>query len=148
MVPGSATSEAAARRIEPTRLSKRELVYAYILSRGDAGATRPEIAEALNMSENTVRPRVCELMNAHDDERNIARVKAAPTGATRRGCAILFAAPFYPKWAAEAEAEQPAPPAELHEFTDDIARDEEADLVPSSDPAQQDLFEGAGNGDE
>jgi DNA-binding NarL/FixJ family response regulator len=95
-VAGSATSEGAARAIEGKRPSKRQLVYGYILSRGAEGATRKEIAVALGMSENTVRPRVVELYNTWNTTHGVPDVKESPDGRARAGCAVLLAAPFYP----------------------------------------------------
>lgn len=91
-VPGSATSEAAAARIEPQRLSKRAVVLAYITSRGADGATRKEIARGTGLSENTVRPRVCELING-------GAIRALD--AEREGCAVLAAADYVPAWQPE-----------------------------------------------
>lgn len=90
-VAGSPTSVATAKRIEPKRLSWREKVFLYIESRGTIGATRKEIAVALAISENTVRPRVCELVAMN-------RVQEAPHGATRDECAILLTSEHARGW--------------------------------------------------
>jgi len=55
------TSEAAAEHIKPTAHTLRALVLQFIKSCGTHGATDQEIAKALNMTENTARPRRYEL---------------------------------------------------------------------------------------
>jgi hypothetical protein len=47
-----------------TGKSQREMIYRWIKFRGDTGATREEIQEHLELSGDTVRPRVCELLGA------------------------------------------------------------------------------------
>lgn len=69
---GSATSEAAAEAIKPKAGSQRARVYAFILGRGEYGATDEEIQAALGISESSVRPRRGELREAgliHDSGR-------------------------------------------------------------------------------
>ncbi len=62
-VQGSATSAAAAASHSASdAATMRARVLAYIRSRGIHGATRLEIQDALGMSGDTVRPRVCELI--------------------------------------------------------------------------------------
>lgn len=58
----SATSRAAALHNAPKSGTQRQRVLAYLVDRGDHGATRQEIAAALNMSDDSVRPRVVELI--------------------------------------------------------------------------------------
>jgi len=58
----SATSVEAAQAIEPRAATLRRRVLDYLRECGDRGATRQEVEAALGMSGNTVRPRVCELM--------------------------------------------------------------------------------------
>lgn len=58
------TSIEAAERITPDAATLRGLVFGFIRGRGQEGATREEISIALEMSENTVRPRVWELLGA------------------------------------------------------------------------------------
>jgi hypothetical protein len=53
------TSEHAAERVRPDTAYWRAEVYGVIKARG--GATCREIAQALNLNENTVRPRLWEL---------------------------------------------------------------------------------------
>jgi len=57
----TATSEAAAREIEPQKGSLQYRVWQYIRSFGRWGATAQEIEHGLNLSGNTVRPRLREL---------------------------------------------------------------------------------------
>lgn len=57
---GSATSRAAAEQIEPHAGTQRAAILAYI--REHDGATRQEICLALNMPNNSVCPRVLELI--------------------------------------------------------------------------------------
>lgn len=56
------TSEAAAVEIEPQRGTLQFEVWRFVARCGDHGATRPEIASGTGISENTVRPRVSELL--------------------------------------------------------------------------------------
>lgn len=62
--PGSTTSRRAADLILPRVGTLRRRVYDVIASTGRSGATRTEIAETASLSENTVRPRVLELIAA------------------------------------------------------------------------------------
>lgn len=59
---GGATSRAAAESMEGCAKNLRARVLAYIQRCGAGGATREQIEEALEMSGNTARPRVRELM--------------------------------------------------------------------------------------
>lgn len=94
-VEGSATSKAAADTIKAMRKSKREQVYLFILSQGYYGATRKEIAAALSMSENTVRPRVIELSEEKDPSFGCPRVfETGLAEDVRNGCSILYAGMF------------------------------------------------------
>ena len=63
--------------------NQRETIYRWIKFRGAQGATREEIADALDMSGDTVRPRVWELMGAGSKQ---GRAAAAITrnGKTRK----------------------------------------------------------------
>lgn len=92
-VAGSATSEAASRNVDRTRLSKKEQVYRFILGRGAFGATRTEIASGTGLSENTVRPRVKELMAESDSAFGTPRVYESQY-ITRNGRAVLFTGVF------------------------------------------------------
>ena len=58
----SQTSREAAETIEPKAATLRRMVLDFIRGQGEHGATRQEIEAGLVMSGNTVRPRVCELM--------------------------------------------------------------------------------------
>jgi hypothetical protein len=58
----SETSEAAAVAIEPRRGTLQWKVHRFVRSRGHQGATRQEIADLLGIAENTVRPRITELI--------------------------------------------------------------------------------------
>ena len=55
--PGLATSQAAAAAIGGDARFIRQRVLAFIRSRREYGATDPEIAEALDLSGDTARPR-------------------------------------------------------------------------------------------
>lgn len=61
---GTSTSVAAAESVRVHAGSLRAMVLDFIRSKGDVGATRAEIEDGLNMSGNTVRPRVKELQVA------------------------------------------------------------------------------------
>lgn len=61
-VAGSATSRAAAIANYPRSGSQRGRVLALLEAKGDFGATRQEIARELKMSDDSVRPRVVELV--------------------------------------------------------------------------------------
>ena len=68
LVPGkSATSQAAARRIESSGKAARDRarIFFFILARDSYGATREEIEKGLKLPGNTVRPRVWELLGNH-----------------------------------------------------------------------------------
>jgi uncharacterized membrane protein len=60
---GSATSAAAAEAVEPRRGSQRANILEALRLAGGTGLTRTEIAQAVDLSENTVRPRVLELVD-------------------------------------------------------------------------------------
>lgn len=60
----ASASEAAAAKIAPHVETCRERVFRCILESGDAGMTDREIQAALNMNENTQRPRRVELWQA------------------------------------------------------------------------------------
>lgn len=63
--PGSSTSRAAAQAVA-ARLPKLQAeVLEFVRARGARGATREELEQGLNMSGNTVRPRVKELLNPY-----------------------------------------------------------------------------------
>lgn len=90
----SAPSRRAAERIEPKRVTKAEAVYRWVLARGaydpdsrTGGATRPEIAIGTGFSENTVRPRVCELL----EQQRLYEVKQDGQLVTRDERSILVA---------------------------------------------------------
>lgn len=84
---GTATSDAAASSIRPHAETLRAFVYQFVRSRGDYGATRHEIEAAIGLAGNTVRPRVCELMNSHKlVETDLTRI--TPSG---RKAAVLVA---------------------------------------------------------
>jgi hypothetical protein len=55
------TSETAALAIQPKAGTIRAQVLSFIRGRGPRGATLREIAHALNLNENTARPRCWEL---------------------------------------------------------------------------------------
>src|SRR5215218_2336656 len=59
-----ATAQAAAVDVYPRSGTQRYRVLLDIFAAGEEGRTRDEIAEGLNMSPNTVRPRVKELLDA------------------------------------------------------------------------------------
>lgn len=62
-VPGSGTSKAAAISNYPRSGSQRALVLEYLQAQGPHGATRQEIAIATGLSDDSVRPRVVELID-------------------------------------------------------------------------------------
>lgn len=88
---GSPTSIAAALDNAGRAGTQRRRVMAHILEQGTRGATREEIALALGLSDNAVRPRIVELM-----ERGLLR--SYGTRKTRLGCQaeVLFAAGVRP----------------------------------------------------
>lgn len=59
------TSRAAALNVTPRTGTQRRKVLDFLVAVGNHGATRDEIAAALHMSPNTVRPRVSELLEGH-----------------------------------------------------------------------------------
>lgn len=61
----SETSKDAARAAAPTAAAQSAAVLAYLRGRGDAGATREEIAAALGIRIASVCARVWQLINAH-----------------------------------------------------------------------------------
>jgi len=61
---GPTTSRAAARSMRTTAPTIHERVRRYIAERGPAGATRQEVAIALDLPINTATPRVRELIQA------------------------------------------------------------------------------------
>lgn len=58
------TSIEAAIAKEPTAATDRERVLGVIRRAGDRGLTREEIAQKSGLSENSVRPRCCELLKS------------------------------------------------------------------------------------
>jgi len=60
--PASRTSEAAAVQVTRRAPTMREHVRLYLVSRGEYGATRQEIADALGMRLQSVCGRVAELL--------------------------------------------------------------------------------------
>jgi len=81
--PGSRTSEAAAVRVTRRAPTMREHVRLYLVSRGDYGATRQEIADALGMRLQSVCGRVAELLE---------RTQAVATERRRESREVLIAA--------------------------------------------------------
>lgn len=79
---GSDTSRRAASTVAPTVGRLRDLVEQVIRDAGPRGLTRPEIAVAAHLSENTARPRVWELLLMEPSP----LVEAA---ARRDGCSVL-----------------------------------------------------------
>lgn len=59
--PHSATSVAAAQAIRPHMGRQQERVLHFLQTKGDAGATDEEIAEALGLNPSAARPRRVEL---------------------------------------------------------------------------------------
>lgn len=84
------TSRAAALNVTPRTGTQRHRVLQLLVAAGIHGATRDEIAEALGMSPNTVRPRVTELM-----EGNFVMVREGVTrpSATGEAAEVLVATP-------------------------------------------------------
>jgi len=81
--PGSRTSEAAAVKITRRAPTMREHVRLYLVSRGEYGATRQEIADALGMRLQSVCGRVAELLE---------RKQAVATERRRESREVLIAA--------------------------------------------------------
>lgn len=93
--PRKDTRTAAAQSNHERRPSQREIVYLYVLGQGDRGATRKEIAANTNLSENSVRPRVAELLDQVDPSTNHVRVFETGLIADQRGgCNVLYAGPY------------------------------------------------------
>lgn len=93
-VEGSATSKAAAKLAATTSGEDRARVLEALVRAGDYGCTRNELAEVVRnkkgklIPENTIRPRVCELVEggwAREDEE---RTRLTPA---RRNAAVLVA---------------------------------------------------------
>lgn len=82
-----ATSKAAALDVYPRSGTQRRLVLLYIYREGDLGATRDEVALELDMSPNTVRPRIKELIDAGWVETN-GQMRPTPLG---RAAEVLIA---------------------------------------------------------
>lgn len=80
--PGSRTSEAAAVRIAPRVPTMREHVRLFLVSRGEYGATRQEIADALGMRLQSICGRVAEL---------VERKQAVATERRRESREVLIA---------------------------------------------------------
>lgn len=71
------TARLAALKVRPRTGSQRHRVLAFIESCTEGGATRDEIAHALGMSPNTVRPRVRELLDGGHVRASEARRETA-----------------------------------------------------------------------
>lgn len=89
--PGSQTSEAAAVRVTQRAPTMREHVRLYVVSRGQYGATRQEIADALGMRLQSVCGRVAELLErmqvvATARRRESREVLVATEGEQHGGC--------------------------------------------------------------
>lgn len=82
------TSRDAAEKIKQHTPQQRERVYRFVVEQGNNGATRDEIAAALQLSAQSATPRVLELINAgHLFETDQRRQ-------TRGGCsAVVLVAP-------------------------------------------------------
>lgn len=83
---GSATSRAAAERATRFASTQRGRVVAYLDKVGIIGATRAEIAVALDIKENSVNGRVWELMTA------LPNALAYELGERRDGRAVVVGA--------------------------------------------------------
>ena len=59
---GTAESDMAADRATRSASRQRSQVLAYIVQQGEYGATRDEISDGLGLDDNSVRPRVWELL--------------------------------------------------------------------------------------
>jgi hypothetical protein len=79
---GVATQVAAAKRVAPRANSMRGRILAHLIEKGEHGATREEIAAALDMKLQTVCGRVREL--AIDD-------KIYEAGKIRNCCQVMVA---------------------------------------------------------
>lgn len=76
-VKGSETSRAAAVAIDNNADNIRWRVFDFVRSRGNYGATREEIENALFLTGNTVRPRIKELLG-ETKKHETPRIKRAP----------------------------------------------------------------------
>jgi len=74
-----ATSKAAALDVYPRSGTQRRAVLLRIYREGDVGMTRDEVAAELDMSPNTARPRIKELIDAGWVEAN-GQVRPTPLG--------------------------------------------------------------------
>lgn len=89
---GSRTSLAAARRKQGTASFDRERVFQYLKRVGKA--SRPRIAHDLGLSENSLRPRVWELLGRDEKHKDLfpVRIVELPETENFRGsknCALL-----------------------------------------------------------
>lgn len=83
-VRDSDTSRAAALAAYPRQGSQRWRILQQLWRLGDRGATREELAELMRLSENTVRPRLVELMEGGWVEQRVDGTVSA-TRKTRLG---------------------------------------------------------------
>ena len=85
--PGSETSRQAAiaKYDAGSSPSQREMIYRLIMFAGDKGQTREEIAEKLDLSGDTVRPRICELLGAAKGWPDALIKRSGKTRATKSG---------------------------------------------------------------
>ena len=85
--PGSETSRQAAiaKYDAGSSPSQREMIYRLIMFAGDKGQTREEIAEKLDLSGDTVRPRVKELLGEAKGWPDALIKRSGETRATKSG---------------------------------------------------------------
>jgi hypothetical protein len=88
---GTQTSMAAAEAIEPAMNRLQQVVLEFVVQCGERGATREEIELGLEMTGNTVRPRVKELqrrgsLRVCDDTRTTRSGRAANVLRAPRFC--------------------------------------------------------------
>lgn len=95
-VLSSPTSVEAAHSIDgAAAASLRMAVLAFVRGRGAMGATREEIERGLGISGNTVRPRVCELMDEQQEHgRKLADTGRRRKGLSGRAAAVLVAVEY------------------------------------------------------
>ena len=85
--PGSETSRQAAiaKYDAGSSPSQREMIYRLIMFAGDKGQTREEIAEKLDLSGDTVRPRCKELLGEMQSWPDALVKRSGETRATKSG---------------------------------------------------------------
>lgn len=100
---GSATSKAAAEKIETDRLTIEKQVYGFIESQGALGATWKMVSDRLTISSRAVQPRFTELK---------LRGLIEPVGYTIEGCEVMKVCAAYQTSASKSKSA----PKTKHEY--------------------------------